>query len=122
MTDPSPWRDRALGAFAVVICTATATFLWACWRNGDIGHPDVRADQWHHLYLGVLFAAIGARKRSVTLLLIAAVLSTDDAWQHIRQVLGDWDYRSPIHRLFAHVLWPLAPVQWLAGWLNRLLG
>jgi len=76
----------------------------------------------HHLYLGVLFATVGARRRSVTLMLIAAVLSTDDAWQHIRQVLGDGDYASPMHRLFGHVLWPLAPVQWLAGWLNRLLG
>ena len=93
-----------------------------------MARPDPRRARRRRLHrdrrlsLGVLFAAIGTRKRSVTLLLIGAVLSADDAWQHIRQVLGDWDYRSPIHRLFAHVLWPLAPVQWLAGWLNRLLG
>ena len=121
-TDHSPWRARTLGALAVVVCTATAGFLWACWRNGDGGPPDIRADQVHHLYLGVLFAAIGARRRSVILMLIAAVLSADDAWQHLRQVLGTWEYRSPLHVVFAHVLWPLAPVQWLAGWLNRLLG
>jgi hypothetical protein len=100
---------------------ATVAFLWACWRNRLIDHPEVRVDRWHHLYLAIALAAGGVLLRKDWLLIVAAVIAVDDAWQHVRHVTGHPDYRSPLWHLFARLLWPLKPVQWLVGILNGVL-
>ena len=105
-----------------VLFLAAAAFAVACWRGAIIGHPHAQLDQWHHAYLAVPIAALGWWRRSAALLCVAAVLAGDDAWQHVRQVAGAWDYRSPLHQAFAQWLWPLEPVQWAVKLLDRLLG
>jgi hypothetical protein len=81
----------------------------------------VRADQWHHLYLGIALAAAGLWLRKDWLLVVAAIITMDDAVQHVRQVTGDPDYHSPLWQLFASFVWPLKPVQWLVGILDEVL-
>jgi hypothetical protein len=119
-------RERARRAVTVVaagiVALSAAAFLWACWRNGSVGHPEVRADRWHHLYLGVALAAWGVARRNPGLLAIAALIAGDDALQHVVQVSGDWGYVSPLHRMFAAYLWPLAPVRRLVALLNGVVG
>jgi hypothetical protein len=102
----------------VVLAAAGVAFAWACWRGGVLGHPEARLGQWHHFYLAAPLAAAGLVTRRPWLLVLAAVLATDDAWQHVRQVSGAWDYQSPLRVAFAHGLWPWAPVQALVAWLN----
>lgn len=109
-------------AATVVVAASAAAFLWACWRNGVVGHPEVRADRWHHLYLGVALAAWGVARRNPGLLVLAALIAADDAWQHVAQVTGAWGYVSPLHRVFAAYLWPLAPVRKLVALLNGVVG
>jgi hypothetical protein len=109
-------------AATVVVAVAAAAFLWACWRNGSVGHPEVRADRWHHLYLGIALAAWGVARRNPALLALAALIAADDALQHVVQVSGTWAYVSPLHRMFAAYLWPLAPVKKLVALLNGVLG
>lgn len=105
-----------------MVVLSAAAFLWTCWYSRTAAHPSVRLDEWHHLYLGLLVAGVALVSRRPGLLLIAAVISVDDAWQHLRHVAGAVDYMSPLHHLFARLLWPLEPVQVLTGWLDRLLG
>lgn len=109
-------------AATVVVAASAAAFLWACWRNGVVGHPEVRADRWHHLYLGVALAAWGVARRNPGLLVLAALIAADDACQHVAQVTGAWGYVSPLHRVFAAYLWPLAPVRKLVALLNGVVG
>ena len=100
---------------------AGAVFVWACVRGMALGHPEARLDQWHHFYLALPVAVAAIVTRRPWLLLVASLLAADDAWQHLQQVTGDWDYRSPLHLWFAHTLWPLQPVQRVVGWLNAAL-
>jgi len=109
-------------AATIVVAVSAVAFLWACWRNGVVGHPEVRADRWHHLYLGVALAAWGVARRNPAVLAIAALIAMDDAWQHVAQVTGAWGYVSPLHRVFAAYLWPLSPVQKLVALLNGVVG
>jgi len=102
------------------MAVAAVAFLWACWHNRLVGHPEVRLDQWHHFYLAIMLAALGFWLRKDWLLVVAAIIGMDDAWQHLRQVTGHPDYHSPLFQLFAQMLWPLKPVQWLVGILNEV--
>jgi hypothetical protein len=102
------------------VILSTTAFLWACWAN-RVAHPDVRLAEWHHLYLGILFAGLAVVSRSPALLVVGALVSADDAWQHVRHVTGAVEYVSPLHELFAHYLWPLEPVRWLTALLDRWL-
>ena len=107
---------------AIALFAAAAVFTWACWRGGVVGHPHAQLGQWHHAYLALPLAAAGWWRRSPVLLGLALLMVGDDAWQHVRQVTGAWDYRSPLHQLFAAWLWPLEPVQRAVALLDRLLG
>ena len=113
-------RIARLAALAVI--AGSAAFLAACVMNRTVGHPDVRLDQWHHLYLGLFLVPVAVLRRSPLLMVVAALLVLDDGWQHVQQISGHWTYESPLHRLFAAYLWPLQPVQWLSARLNALFG
>jgi hypothetical protein len=115
-------RTLIFAGGAGLLAAASAGFLWACWRNGTIGHPEARLDQWHHFYLALPLAIAGAMRRSPALLMAAALVAADDAWQHVQHTTGAWDYQSPLRRLFAATLWPLEPIRRLAAWLNAALG
>lgn len=114
------WSAVATALGATVAAAAAAGFLWACWRNGAVGQPDVRLDEWHHLYLGLGIAVAGGVTRRPLLLCLGAAIAADDAWQHLLQVSGAWTYASPLHALFGRYLWPLTVVQRLTAWLNAL--
>ena len=74
------------------------------------------AKEWHHLYLGAALVVCGVLLGDWWLWAPGLVLVADDFAQHF---LGIGE--SPIHRLYVRYLWPLAPVQRLNRWLDRLL-
>ncbi len=122
---PLDRRTQVLKAVTLVAAAATAVavgaFLWAAGHHPAGGHA-VRLDEWHHLYLGLALAGWGAVRRRPWVLVVAALITVDDSWQHVRQVTGDWGYTSPLHHLFAIYLWPRPAVQWLVARLNALVG
>ncbi len=117
---------RALGIFvALVAIGGFGIAMWEAALARADGHPsDVRARELHHCYLGLLLIVatlpLGGWRWIATLWVGAAVMA-DDAYEHLRQVVEP-AFQSPLHRLFARYLWPLAPIRWLAGVGNRLFG
>ncbi len=117
---------RVVGICAAgVAAIAFALAMWEGALTRADGHPsDVRANELHHLYLGLLLILatlpLGGW-RWIATLWIGALLMADDAYEHLRQAVEP-AFQSPLHQLFAKYLWPLAPVQWLAAQLNRLFG
>lgn len=109
----------AIGALGFTIA------MWeAALARADGASNDIRATELHHAYLGLLVlgmtAPLGAW-RWIAGIWIGATLILDDALEHLMQ-LRQPGYQSPLHRAFARVLWPLAPIRWLAAVLNRLFG
>jgi hypothetical protein len=88
---------------------ATAAFIVAAPRG-----------EWHHFYLGAGLAGWAVLRRRPWLLLVASLIALDDGWQHLKQLAGDADYRSPLHQLFALYLWPHPAVQWVVARLDAL--
>ncbi len=113
--------QRLVAVVSVTLSVAAmATFTWACWRNQAIGHPDVRPDRWHHLYLGLALSAVGAWRRRPKLMALGTIVAGDDAWQHLRHVTGAPQYASPLRAAFTHYLWPIPAIRWLTGCLDAL--
>src|SRR5260370_13521804 len=117
---------RVIGISAAGL--AVIVFALAMWEGALTradGHPsDVRANELHHLYLGLLLILatlpLGGW-RWIATLWIGALLMADDAYEHLRQAVEP-AFQSPLHQLFAKYLWPLAPVQWLPAPPNPPLG
>lgn len=64
----------------------------------QIKESDLRFDEWHHLYLGVLLYIVGLQ-------VLGVVLMVDDGYQHfVQAVSSNLKYRSPCHKLYAFVL------------------
>lgn len=84
---------------------------------------DLRAEEWHHGYLGVLLFAFGWSFGWAWLEVMGLVLTTDDALQHAAQRwLNRPAFRSPFYRLYGLTLYRLAWVRRLNKWLDRGMG
>lgn len=79
--------------------------------------------EFHHAYLGVGLVVIGLRMGTVTGIFVqclGVVVTCDDLYQHHLQAMaGEWEYRSPLHRLFAATLWEWDWIRWLTRTLDR---
>ena len=76
-----------------------------------------RLGEWHHGYAGLLLYMAPWHAAEIA----GLVLLADDALQHAIQLRWNPVYRSPLHRLYADVFWPLPTVQWLNRWLDGRL-
>lgn len=75
-----------------------------------------RAREWHHGYLGCGLFAIGVVGHWPVVWASGLILVCDDVAQHFLGVDP-----SPIHRLYVRFLWPLAPIQKLNRWLDKVM-
>ena len=80
----------------------------------------VRWNEWHHLYLGVLLAGLGSLLHANWLTITGDVLAIDDSTQHFIQAAFYPAFQSPLHWLYAKLLWPLPIVQKVTGFLNKI--
>jgi hypothetical protein len=98
----------------------------AFWQRVAGMRTPFKLGEFHHAYLGVGFVLLGFVISGVTGILVqllGVVISADDAYQHQVQTFnGLYDYRSPLHELFAATLWKLpgipALVRFLDHWWN----
>jgi hypothetical protein len=81
-----------------------------------------RATEFHHAYLGaalvIATAFLPGWWRSVGMGL-GWLLTLDDTFQHWRQTDGEYAYKSPLHQLYARILWPLPGVPEVTAWLDE---
>lgn len=83
----------------------------------------LRFDQWHHMYAGAAVCAVGAATGSRWIVRVGAVVSADDAIQHVYQrVNADLGIVSPLHIGYRLTLGQAVPIVKLNRWLDSFVG
>src|SRR5438445_6245540 len=76
--------------------------------------------QWHHGYLGIALALIGALNSKTLFVVLGLILLVDDVVQHAVQYITQTEWHSPLHRLYAWVYARVALVRRVNNWLDTL--
>lgn len=83
----------AMGMFFLAMAIGYARQL-----NRPFG-SDLRIGEWHHAYLGVMIGGVGSMLNSNVIMIVAVIVTVEDAIQHLRQALTrNIDYRGPFTR------------------------
>lgn len=101
----------------IFLMLALFGFLIAGTESGAWG--PVRFGEWHHFYLGAAVYIAGAVLGWPLLQLIGALVSVDDAYQHVRQVFF-WDpwFHSPLTLAWLWVYERVPLVRKIYRWLE----
>lgn len=73
--------------------------------RGKWGEGELRLDQWHHAYLGLIILVGGMFLRHEWIRMVGWVILWDDLLQHLIQWLYDNDYHSPLRVLYGKWIW-----------------
>lgn len=73
--------------------------------RGVIGQGQLRLDQWHHGYLGLVLLAVALWTENLFVGLIGWTVLSDDVLQHTVQWLFDVNYQSPLKVFFTQWVW-----------------
>jgi hypothetical protein len=71
--------------------------------RGKLGEGELRLDQWHHAYLGLMLLI--ATHWIHWLLIPGWIVFTDDLLQHFIQWRWDVTYQSPLKYLYGKWIW-----------------
>lgn len=73
--------------------------------RGKLGEGELRLNQWHHAYLGLIILVLGALTHHEWIRMVGWVVTWDDLLQHLIQWLYDNEYHSPLHVLYSKWIW-----------------
>lgn len=74
--------------------------------KGKLGEGELKLNQWHHAYLGIILIIAGCWPlHSELLRLVGLFVFLDDLLQHTIQYLWDNSYQSPLKYIYAQTLW-----------------
>lgn len=100
----------------IAVCTAILFGITVLEQKEKIVNPL----ELHHLYIGLVIVALGNIIKSPVVIGIGDVLAVDDSIQHFVQAAFCPKFQSPLHWLYAKILWPMQWVKDLTAWLNGL--
>src|ERR1041384_3898410 len=117
---------RILGiGVAALAALAFGIAMWEAALARADGEPnDVRANELHHAYLGLLLIVATVPLGSwrwIATLWVGALVMAEDACEHLRTVVEP-TFESPLHQVYGFFYARFAIVRIVQAWLDRRFG